>query len=84
MQQILRFLGIFPGHYSHDGDCGFHKQHSCDHSDVKVSLKMMLGVSFSPIYTHKNTQVVTGLQTSCYKSVHKLCSHCCNKFGTSC
>jgi hypothetical protein len=27
-------------------------------------------------YTRKNAQVVTGLQTSCYKSVHKLCSHC--------
>ncbi len=41
------------------------------------------------INMRKNTQVVTGLQTSCYKSVHKLCSHClfpscCNKFGTSC
>jgi hypothetical protein len=32
-------------------------------------------------YTCKNAQVVTGLQTSCYKSVpsqvvNKLCSHC--------
>ena len=27
-------------------------------------------------YTHKNAQVVTCLQTSCYKSIHKLCSHC--------
>ena len=44
----------------------------------------------------KNAQVVTGLQTSCYKSVHKLSTSCvptvfallvpscCNKFGTSC
>ena len=37
--------------------------------------------------------VVTGLQTSCYKSVHMSCRQvvfallvpsCCNKFGTSC
>ena len=40
-------------------------------------------------YTRKNAQVVTSLQTSCNKSVHKLCSHClflvcCDKFGTSC
>jgi hypothetical protein len=43
-------------------------------------------------YTRKNAQVVTSLQTSCYKSVHKLstscvhtaCSSSCNKFGTSC
>jgi hypothetical protein len=45
-------------------------------------------------YTRKNAQVVTSLETSCYKSVHKLstcklCSHCLivsscfNKFGTS-
>ena len=41
--------------------------------------------------TRKNAQVVTGLQTSCYKSVHKLSTSCvrtafsyscCNKFGT--
>ena len=42
-------------------------------------------------YTRKNAQVVTSLQTSCNKSVHKLStsSHClflvcCDKFGTSC
>jgi hypothetical protein len=29
-----------------------------------------------PVYTRKNAQVVTSLQTSCYKSVHKLSSHC--------
>ena len=27
-------------------------------------------------YTHKNAQVVTGLQTSCSKSVHKLSTSC--------
>ncbi len=27
-------------------------------------------------YTRKNAQVVTGLQTSCYKSVHKLSASC--------
>jgi hypothetical protein len=27
-------------------------------------------------YTRKNAQVVTGLQTSCYKSVHKLSTSC--------
>jgi hypothetical protein len=38
--------------------------------------------------TRKNAQVVTSLQTSCYKSVHKLSTSCvrtlpscCNKFG---
>ena len=52
------------------------------------------------MYTRKNAQAVTSLQTSCYKSanklsqvcsqaVNKLCSHClfpvcCNKFETSC
>ena len=41
-------------------------------------------------HTRKNAQVVTGLQTSCYKSVHKLSTSCvrtaccCNKFGTNC
>jgi hypothetical protein len=40
-------------------------------------------------YTRKNAQVVTGLQTSCYKSVHKLSTSCvrtacCNKFRTGC
>jgi hypothetical protein len=30
----------------------------------------------SVIYTRKNAQVVTGLQTSCYKSVHKLSTSC--------
>jgi hypothetical protein len=38
-------------------------------------------VTLDETNTHKNAQVVTGLQTSCYKSVHmqavdKLCSHC--------
>ena len=28
------------------------------------------------MYTRKNAQVVTGLQTSCYKSVHKLSTSC--------
>jgi hypothetical protein len=28
------------------------------------------------VYTRKNAQVVTGLQTSCYKSVHKLSTSC--------
>jgi hypothetical protein len=28
------------------------------------------------IYTRKNAQVVTGLQTSCYESVHKLSTSC--------
>jgi hypothetical protein len=27
-------------------------------------------------HTYKNAQVVTGLQTSCYKSVHKLSTSC--------
>ena len=27
-------------------------------------------------HTRKNAQVVTGLQTSCYKSVHKLSASC--------
>jgi hypothetical protein len=27
-------------------------------------------------YTRKNAQVVTGLQTRCYKSVHKLSTSC--------
>ena len=27
-------------------------------------------------YTRKNTQVVTGLQTSCHKSIHKLLTIC--------
>jgi hypothetical protein len=35
---------------------------------------------YSHTYTRKNAQVVTGLHTSCYKSVQqavdKLCSHC--------
>jgi hypothetical protein len=47
-------------------------------------------------YTRKNAQVVTGLQTSCYKSVHKLSTSCihtacsqllqqvCNKLLTIC
>jgi hypothetical protein len=28
------------------------------------------------VYTRKNAQVVTSLQTSCYKSVHKLSTSC--------
>jgi hypothetical protein len=32
--------------------------------------------SLSRMYTHKNAQVVTGLQTSCYKSVQKLSTSC--------
>jgi uncharacterized protein len=28
------------------------------------------------MYTRKNAQVVTGLQTSCYESVHKLSTSC--------
>jgi hypothetical protein len=38
------------------------------------------------LYTRKNAQVVTGLQTSCYKSVHKLSTSCLRLFpvvGTS-
>jgi hypothetical protein len=34
------------------------------------------GLYIFPSYTRKNTQVVTGLQTSCYKSVHKLSTSC--------
>jgi hypothetical protein len=30
----------------------------------------------SLLHTRKNAQVVTGLQTSCYKSVHKLSTSC--------
>ena len=33
-------------------------------------------VSVVPYYARKNAQVVTGLQTSCYKSVHKLSTSC--------
>jgi hypothetical protein len=32
----------------------------------------------------KNTQVFTGLQTSCYKSVHNSSCSCCDKFRTIC
>jgi hypothetical protein len=35
-------------------------------------------------YTRKNVQLVTGLKTSCYKSVHKLSTSCvctaCSQF----
>jgi hypothetical protein len=33
-------------------------------------------VKLEASYTSKNAQVVTGLQTSCYKSVHKLLTSC--------
>ena len=36
------------------------------------------------IYTRKNVEVVAGLQTSCYKSAHKLSTSYCNTFTTSC
>jgi hypothetical protein len=38
-------------------------------------------VRFLRVYTRTNAQVVTGLQTSCYKSVHKLSTSC---FCTAC
>ena len=60
-----------------------------------ISMLLQLTSSFkldgSNLYTRKNAQVVTNLQTSCNKFVEKLltCSHCLflvswNNFGTSC
>jgi hypothetical protein len=37
---------------------------------------LLQDVRFLHDYTRKNAQVVTGLQTSCYKSVHKLSTSC--------
>ena len=34
--------------------------------------KLLAGPCITFFYTRKNAQVVTSLQTSCYKSVHKL------------
>jgi hypothetical protein len=39
-------------------------------------LLSILSAAWVLMYTHKNAQVVTGLQTSCYKSVHKLSKNC--------
>ena len=59
-------------------------------ADVTCSiLQYNTAVSLSYLqYTGKNAQVVTSLQTSCNKFVHKLSTSCfrtacCNKFGTS-
>jgi hypothetical protein len=41
-----------------------------------VNTSFWQAVSQSSYYTRKNAQVVTGLQTSCYKSVHKLSTSC--------
>jgi hypothetical protein len=41
---------------------------------LSKSLGRWIGIDF--MYTRKNAQVVTGLQTSCYKSVHKLLTSC--------
>ena len=39
-----------------------------------MTLRWIRGTVFGS--THKNAQVVTGLQTSCYKSVQKLSASC--------
>ena len=45
-----------------------------DSSDLCVNISMKIHVC--KMYTRKNTQVGTGLQTNCYKSVHKLSTNC--------
>jgi hypothetical protein len=59
-----------------------------DASKCNLKLAMTCVLVWSGLYTCKNAQVVTGLQTSCYKSVRKLSTSCvpscCNKCGTSC
>jgi hypothetical protein len=53
----------------------------------------ILSAAWVLMYTHKNAQVVTGLQTSCYTNLFTSCRQvvfallvpsCCKKFGTSC
>jgi hypothetical protein len=41
-----------------------------------LSADLLQDVRFLCVYTRKNAQVVTGLQTSCYKYVHKLSTSC--------
>ena len=38
--------------------------------------KLVLGLGITKLYTRKNAQVVTSLQTSCNKSVRKLSTNC--------
>ena len=49
-------------------------------SHSKTSLEIVeivaLTMSYCPRYTRKNAQVVTSLQTSCNKFVHKLSTSC--------
>ena len=40
---------------------------------LKKTIKIFVTIF---LYTRKNAQVVTSLQTSCYKSVHKLSTSC--------
>jgi exopolysaccharide biosynthesis protein len=41
-----------------------------------TSTSPLRGCLYGPAYTRKNAQVVTSLQTSCHKSVHKLSTSC--------
>jgi hypothetical protein len=43
--------------------------------DTTLTFRMKVLLVFFG-YTHKNAQVVTGLQISCYKSVHELSTNC--------
>ena len=43
---------------------------------LKTDKYEIFGCNRSYFYTRKNAQVVTGLQTSCDKSVHKLSTRC--------
>jgi hypothetical protein len=48
--------------------------HFIDNQDCIGMTFLLLNVNGN--YTRENAQVVTGLQTSCYKSVHKLSTSC--------
>ena len=43
---------------------------------INKHLSVVAVHSPNTLYTHKKAQVVTSLQTSCYKSVHKLSTSC--------